>query len=263
MKKNMTSSIVERMSPTHGWVKRTRFTLIELLVVIAIIALLAAMLLPALGKTKDTAMRAKCASNLKQNLLKFGQYTADCGYMVPSRMIFNGTYYGGSTTVLLRAGLFKGRINLDFYAPHHVASSGIGIDIATWYCPAQKVRPQFWSYGGNERQFSAVANGTMAAVYAKYVPERKLIRPSQLFYTGDMSKVPTAQEKGNSDDSATTIYWRNVNTVVNNSGYGSISPRHNNTANIGFADLHVGVWKNELLDATLNSYDKLPWINKK
>ena len=32
MKKNMTSSIVERMSPTHGWVKRTRFTLIELLV---------------------------------------------------------------------------------------------------------------------------------------------------------------------------------------------------------------------------------------
>ncbi len=92
------------MDNTTSLQKNRAFAFIELMVVIAIVALLAALLLPALAKAKQKAQRINCVNNLKQVGLAFRLWSGDNGDMYPPTV---STTKGGSKEYVPGGNTFR------------------------------------------------------------------------------------------------------------------------------------------------------------
>jgi len=109
--------------------KQNGFTLIELLVVIAIIALLMAILMPALNRVKGQAQKVSCQARLKQWGLTFKFYTDDNDGYFNNRDLSNGTwmpalepYYKGNEEMLLCPTATRLMLNSSDWGTYKAAS---------------------------------------------------------------------------------------------------------------------------------------------
>lgn len=105
--------------------KRKIFTLLELLLVIAVIAILASMLLPALGKAKQIGQKSQCANNLKQMGVAFLMYTEDNSGWLPV-----GT--GATAPANSWCYLISSYLRIEWLPGNTYPKSGLPI----FYCPA-------------------------------------------------------------------------------------------------------------------------------
>jgi prepilin-type N-terminal cleavage/methylation domain-containing protein/prepilin-type processing-associated H-X9-DG protein len=218
-----------RLLPSRS---RHAFTLIELLVVIAIIAILAAMLLPALSRAKQQALKVNCLNNLRQLQVGWHMYIDDFGGFVPLNyggniwgygMSMPGSWYVGSplhdtTTTNIQNG------TLYPYAPN----------ARTYHCPTDTAKVPGTStllalsyslnnwIGGNDTW--------VPLLISKYT---QLVQPGPAAtYTFVHENDQSIDDGRLGMDPPGNWYWLNYPTS-----------RHNLGCTFSFADGHQEYWK--------------------
>lgn len=219
-------------------VKHNSFTLIELLVVIAIIAILAAILLPALNSARERGRTASCVSNLKQLGSALVGYQGDHEEYNPwANHEYNGHYSSWFIYLASYAGITHGALD-DSWQDDTRART-----VSLWLCPSHHDRMNYkWgfkiSYFANSCSKNGAYSGStvfgILGTSMAYVTSKvnQFSSPSQIAAFMDCQR-PTSSSR--------PTYFNSWNSYADELAFtnAGFAPRHSGRLNSAFLDGHV------------------------